>query len=67
MLRYAHLMDAGEFTKFVTLTKDLAPFVVVLVDPTNHSRRQHRCPAIGRRNIELMILSGHPDAVPLFK
>jgi hypothetical protein len=44
---------------------NFAPFVLLLVDPENRSRRQDRCPAIGRRNLEL-ILYGHPDARPLF-
>jgi hypothetical protein len=65
MLRYAHLMNALEFTKFVTLTKDLAPFVVVLIDPAKRSRRQDRSAAVTRRNLEF-ILNGHPDAVTLF-
>jgi hypothetical protein len=59
-------MTQNEFTKFVTLVKGLSPFVLLLVDPSNHSRRQDRCPAISRRNIDF-ILSGHPDAVPLFQ
>jgi hypothetical protein len=66
MTRYAHLLNAVEFTKFVTLTKNLSPFVVVLIDPANHSRRQDRCPAISRRNLEF-ILNGHPDARLLFE
>jgi hypothetical protein len=66
MVRYAHLLDANEFTKFVVLAKDLSPFVLLLIDPVNHSRRQDRCAAIGRRNLEL-VLNGHPDAVPLFE
>jgi hypothetical protein len=45
MVRYAPLMDPGEFTKFVTLVRDLAPFVVLLIDPVNHSRRQERSAA----------------------
>jgi hypothetical protein len=42
MVRHADLMNSYEFTKFVTLTKDLAPFVVVLIHPANRSRRQDR-------------------------
>jgi hypothetical protein len=63
--RYAPLLDAEEFTKFVTLMRDLSPFVILLVDPANRSRRQDRCSAISRKNIEF-VLHGHPDAVPLF-
>jgi hypothetical protein len=46
--------------------RNLSPFVLLLVDPQNKSRRQDRCPAITHRNLEL-ILNGHPDAVPLFE
>jgi hypothetical protein len=45
MLRYAHLLDAGEFTKFVILVRDLSPFAVMLINPESHSRRQDRNPA----------------------
>jgi hypothetical protein len=65
MTRYAPLLDADEFTKFVVLMKNLSPFVLLLIDPQNKSRRQDRCPAISRRNLEF-ILNGHP-AVPLFE
>jgi hypothetical protein len=66
MTRYAHLMNAHEFTKFVTLTKNLSPFVIVLIDPQSRSRRQDRNPAIGRQNL-LWIIHGHPSATPLFQ
>ena len=66
MARYAPLMNEVEFSKFFTLMHDLSPFCVLLVDPENRSRRQDRCAQVSRRNIEF-ILSGHPDAVPLFK
>jgi DNA-directed RNA polymerase specialized sigma24 family protein len=66
LARYAQLMSQDEFTKFVTLMRNLSPFVLFLIDPQNHSRRQDRCPAISRRNIEY-ILNGHPDARPLFE
>jgi hypothetical protein len=66
MTRYAPLISQDELTKFVTLMRNLSPFVLLLVDPSNKSRRQDRCPAITRRNLEF-ILSGHPDAVPLFE
>jgi hypothetical protein len=65
MVRYEPLMNAAEFAKFVTLAKDLSPFVVLLVNPESHSRRRDRNPTIGRQNLE-WVLSGHPDAVPLF-
>jgi len=63
MAHYAHLLSSIEFTKFATLTKNLSPFVVVLIDP--HSRRLDRNPTIGRQNL-LWVLNGHPAAVPLF-
>jgi hypothetical protein len=65
MLRYAHLLDAVEFTKFVVLVRDLSPFAVALIDPESRSRRLDRNPAIGRQNLQ-WLLSGHPAAVPLF-
>ena len=43
--------DAVEFTKFVTLTKDLSPFVLLLIDPQSRSRRQDRNPATGKFNL----------------
>lgn len=66
MTRYAPLLDAVEFTKFVTLTKDLSPFVLLLIDPQSRSRRQDRNPAIARENL-IWVINGHPDAVPLFQ
>src|SRR6516225_3389308 len=42
MLRYAPLLSPDEFTKFATLTKDLSPFVVVLLAPESRSRRLDR-------------------------
>jgi len=65
MIRYAVLMNSEEFTKFFTLTKDLGPFVLVLVDPLNKSRRKDRSAQVTRRNVEF-VLYGYPDAVPLF-
>jgi hypothetical protein len=65
MVRYADLMSSTEFTRFFTLMRDLAPYVLLIVDPQNSSHRRDRCPEIGRRNIEL-VLNGCPAAVPLF-
>jgi len=45
--------------------RDLAPYLVFLIDRQNKSRRQDRNPPIGRQNLE-WILNGHPEAVPLF-
>jgi hypothetical protein len=53
-------------TLFVTLMRNLAPFVIRFVDPANHSRRQDRSGEVTRCNIEF-VLNGHPDAVPLFQ
>jgi hypothetical protein len=66
MTRYAPLMSAAEFMKFVVLVHGLSPFILLLIDPSNRSRRRNRCPAVTRRNLEF-VLSGHPDARPLFQ
>jgi hypothetical protein len=64
-LRYQPLLTAVEFSKFVTLTRGLNPFVVVLVNPKARSRRLDRNPTVGRQNL-LWVLGGHPNAVKLF-
>jgi len=46
--------------------RDLAPYLLFLVDSGTHNRGQERNPAIGRKNLEL-IRDGGPDAVPVFK
>ena len=66
MVRYRPLLSPAEFTKFVILTRNLGPFVLLLIDPDSGSRRQDGDPAIGRQNLE-SVLGGHPAAVPLFK
>jgi hypothetical protein len=66
MARYEPLLTESEFTKFVILTRNLGPFILMLIDPESRSRRQDRNPAIGRKNLE-WVINGHPDAVPLFK
>ena len=65
MARYAPLMTRNEFTKFVVLMRDLAPYLLFIIDATFKSRRRDRNPAISRRNIEL-VLNGCPDAILLF-
>ena len=66
MTRYAPLMNASEFTKFVILMRDLAPYMLLIIDPHGqNTHRRDRSPEIVRKNIEL-ILYGHPDAVLLF-
>jgi hypothetical protein len=66
MARYANLMNSDEFTKFVTLMRNLAPYLLLIINPENRkSHRLDRNPAIGRRNVEL-IINGDPDAAPLF-
>lgn len=66
MLRYAPLLDADEFSKFVTLTKGLNAFIVVLIAPKTRSRRLDRNPTVSRQNL-LWILHGQPDARALFQ
>jgi hypothetical protein len=51
---------------FVTLVRNLGPFVLMLIDPESRSRRQDGNPVIGRKNLE-WVLNGHPDAAPLFQ
>jgi hypothetical protein len=59
MLRYASLLDANEFTKFVILARNLSPFIVVLVDPQARSRRLDRPEPDGGQG-EFTV--GHPRA-----
>jgi hypothetical protein len=68
MTRYQPLLTPSEYTRFAVLMKDLAPYLLLLiVDPTKrNNHRQDRNPAIGRRNLE-MILYGCPNATLLFK
>src|SRR5262249_11845614 len=64
MTRYAPLMNSDEFTKFVALMRDLAPYLLLIIDPENgKSHRRDRNPAICRRNIEL-IIHGFPARFP---
>jgi hypothetical protein len=65
MLRYLPLMNAAEFSKFFRLLRNLSPYVILIIDPSNRSPRQDRCAKVTRRNIEF-VLGGHPDALPLF-
>jgi hypothetical protein len=64
-VRFAPLMSPQEFTKFAFLTRDLSPFVLFMVAPQVTSRRQDRNAPISRQNVE-WVLSGHPEAMPLF-
>jgi hypothetical protein len=67
LTRYAHLMSVpGEFTKFVILMRDLAPYVLLIIDRDNNNSHRHDRKTVGRKNIEL-ILNGDRDAVPLFR
>jgi hypothetical protein len=54
MVRYADLMNSPQFMRFFVLMRDLAPYVLLIVDPQNSSHGRDRCPEIGRRNIELV-------------
>jgi hypothetical protein len=66
MVRYSSLLTGPEFTRFCVLMADLAPYLMLIIDPANRSHRQDRNPAVGRRNLEL-ILYGDPSANPLFE
>jgi hypothetical protein len=67
MVDHRALMSESEFTKFVILLRGLAPYLLLIVDPAkNGSHRRDRSPAVGRKNIEL-VLNGDPAAVPLFQ
>jgi hypothetical protein len=65
MALYRPLLSADEFTKFVVLMRNLAPYLLLIIDPANRSHRRDRSPTVGRKNLQ-WILDGHPSAVPLF-
>jgi hypothetical protein len=67
MLRYKTILNPAEFTKFVVLMRDLAPYLLYLiVDPRNaNNHRKDRNPPIERKNLEL-ILFGSINAHSLF-
>jgi hypothetical protein len=63
---YAHLLTETEFTKLAVLMREIAPYVLLLLDRDNReNRRRDRSVSIGRKHLELVI-NGDPDAVPLF-
>jgi hypothetical protein len=67
IVRYAHLLTKDEFTRFAVLMRELAPYVLLLLDRDNTAaRRRDRSVSIGRKHLEL-VLNGDRDAVPLFK
>jgi hypothetical protein len=68
MARYKPLLTESEFTKFVILMRNLAPYLLLIIDSQNgtRSRRGDRNPAIGRKNL-MWVINGHPDALQLFK
>jgi hypothetical protein len=68
MAEYSPLLSAEEFTKFVVLMRNLAPYLLLLVvDSTKaNNHRRNRNPGISRKNLE-RILYGCPDAMPLFR
>jgi hypothetical protein len=66
MVLYRPLLSADEFTKFVVLMKDLAPYLLLIIDPMNRSHRRDRSPTIGRTNL-LWAINGHPSAQKLFE
>jgi hypothetical protein len=61
------LLSGAEFTRFVVLMRNLAPYLLLLIiDPSKaNNHRRDRNPTIGRQTLEL-ILYGHPDARTLF-
>jgi hypothetical protein len=65
LLRYRAYLSREEFSKFVLLMKELAPYLVVLVDPENRRREERLREEEIRRNLGF-VLNGHPEAVPLF-
>jgi hypothetical protein len=65
LTRYAPLMSPAEFKRFVVLMRDLAPYLLLIVDRDNHNSHRHDRKTVGRKNVEL-ILNGDPGAVPLF-
>jgi hypothetical protein len=67
MAQYSPLLSSVEFTRFYYLLQGLAPYLMLIIDPSNGSNhRRDRAATIGRRNLE-WALYGHPDAVPLFQ
>jgi hypothetical protein len=66
MADYKPLLSDVEFTRFFYLMRGLAPYVLLILDPTFTSHRRDRCPTIARSNLEL-VLRGHPSAPLLFK
>ena len=68
MTRYSAILTPAEFTKFVTLMRNLPPYLLFLVtDPDhNNNHRKDRNPPINCKNLEL-ILYGSISAHPLFE
>jgi hypothetical protein len=68
MTQYSPLLSAAEFSRFVVLMRNLAPYLLLLIiDPAkSNNHRRDRNPTIGRQTLEL-ILYGHPNAKPLFE
>jgi len=67
MVQYSPLLSSTEFTRFVVLMRNLAPYLLLLIlDPTkSNNHRKDRNPQITRRNLEL-VLYGSPAARLLF-
>jgi hypothetical protein len=66
MARYRELLSEDEFTKFVVLMRDLAPYLLLIIDPRNRNSHRHDRIAVTRATLDL-ILNGDPDAVKLFQ
>jgi hypothetical protein len=66
LIRYAPLLSAAEFTKLAVVMRDLAPYVLLLVDRDNReNRRRDRSVRIARKHLEVIIY-GDPAALLLF-
>jgi sigma-70-like protein len=66
MARYRPLLSDDEFTKFVVLMRDLAPYLLLIIDPRNRNSHRHDRIAVTRETLDL-ILNGDRDAVPLYR
>lgn len=65
LVKYTNFLTLEEFSKFAALMKDLAPYLVIAIKPSNEAGiRNGNWQAI-RENLEL-ILNGVPGASPLF-
>src|SRR6516165_8014977 len=52
MVRYSSLLSSAEFTRFVVLMRDLAPYLLLIIGSANTNHRRDRSPPISRKNVE---------------